>query len=142
MPDPEIHSLEEFARQRRALYDAAARGPQYDVEAYMLVCDAVGHTCRRLQKRRHISGPELLDGLVDLAHERFGYLADLVLENWGVTRTDDVGQIVFHLVEVGLLSKRDDDSQDDFHNVFDLRHTLRERHTIALEDEGERQEED
>ena len=105
-----------------------------------IVCDAVGHTARRLHKRRHVSGHELLDGLVDLALERFGYLADLVLESWGVTCTDDIGKIVFHLVAVGLLSKRDEDSQDDFHNVFDLRRTLRQRHTIRLGDEDDPQQ--
>jgi len=130
--EPDQPSLEEFERQRRALAAAVERGPGYDIEAYAFVCDGVHYTCHQLGERRHISGPELLNGLCDMVVERFGDLADLVLAHWGITRTDDIGEIVFHLVEVTLLSRRDEDSLQDFHNVFPLREALRERYRIEL----------
>ena len=73
---------------------------------------------------------ELVDGLCDLAVERFAFLAPTVLERWGITRTDDVGEIVFTLVDIGLLGRSPQDSKDDFHDVLDLHKTLRQRYHI------------
>jgi uncharacterized repeat protein (TIGR04138 family) len=47
-------------------------------------------------------------------------MARTVLEHWGIRRTTDVGEIVFALVECGVLIKQDEDSLDDFANVFDF----------------------
>jgi uncharacterized repeat protein (TIGR04138 family) len=137
MSEPDINSLDDMIRQRKALEAAAAREPHYSIEAYMFVCEAVNYTSRRLGKRRDVRGRELLDGLCDLALERYGYMAHLVFEHWGVTRTDDFGEIVFNLVDVGLLRRTEQDSKEDFHDVFDLRQTLRERYEIDTEDLGD-----
>jgi uncharacterized repeat protein (TIGR04138 family) len=56
----------------------------------------------------------------DLALHRFGPMARTVLEHWGIGRTTDVGNIVFALVECGVLIKQDEDSLADFDNVFDF----------------------
>jgi len=76
------------------------------------------------------AGGELLDGMCDLALERFGYMAPTVLEHWGLRATEDFGNIVFNLVETGLLGKSPQDSLEDFRDVFDLREELRRRYTI------------
>jgi uncharacterized repeat protein (TIGR04138 family) len=139
MSDPEphgLHGLEELARQRLALEAAVAKDPRYRVEAHLLVCDAVQFTVGRLPERRHVSGRELCEGLVDLALERYGYLAGLVLGRWGIRETDDVGEIVFNLIEVGLLSKTDEDTKEDFEAVFDLHHVLKERYQVLGEGTG------
>ncbi|MFP4057084.1 MAG: Minf_1886 family protein [Candidatus Brocadiia bacterium] len=130
--DPE--PLAEFIRQQMALQAAQKREPRYDLEAYAFVCEAVDHTYTLLGERRDLSGGELLDGMCDLALQRFGFLAPLVLEHWGVTRTDDLGRIVFALVEVGLLGKSPEDSMDDFREVFPLRRELEERYRIDLDE--------
>jgi uncharacterized repeat protein (TIGR04138 family) len=138
MSDPEIHGLEELKQQHRALQEAVRKDPRYHVEAYLLVCQAVGYTCHKLGERRHITGAELVNGLCDLAVERFGYLAPTVLQHWGVSRTGDVGEIVFNLIDVELLSRRPEDSKEDFEDLFDLPASLRERYRIdadALADE-------
>jgi uncharacterized repeat protein (TIGR04138 family) len=136
MSDPMLHDLEELERQHRALHAAVAKDSRYRAEAYLFVCDAVQFTVGRLPERRHVSGQELCEGLVDLALERFGYLAPLVLGHWGIRQTDDVGEIVFNLIEVSLLSRTDEDTKEDFHAVFDLRQRLRERYEISAEDLG------
>ena len=43
-----------------------------------------------------------------------------MLENWGIRRTEDFGRIVFGMVDAGLLRKTDEDSLDDFTDVFDF----------------------
>ena len=47
-------------------------------------------------------------------------MARTVLRAWGVTRTEDFGEIVFNLVESGQLGKTDDDRREHFAGVFDF----------------------
>jgi uncharacterized repeat protein (TIGR04138 family) len=97
-----------------------AKDHRYKPEAYVFVHDALGHTWARLDQRRHITGKELLDGIKDLALKRYGPMALAVLNSWGVRTTDDIGAIVFNLVDAGILSKTEEDRIDDFHAVYDF----------------------
>lgn len=94
------------------------RNPRYQEAAYVFVLSALNHVLERLPEPRHISGAEMAGGVRDLALERFGPMARTVLEHWGIEETADVGAIVFALVESGVLIKQDEDSLDDFLNVF------------------------
>lgn len=150
MADSDTRPIDHLIRQRQALEAAVAKDPRYHLEAYLFVWSAFDYTWRRLKaprqasdqeaRARELSGRELLEGICDLAVEQFGYLADLVFARWGITRTDDFGEIVFTLVEVGLLGKSKRDSKEDFRNVFDLRRALRERYRIDTEDAFESDE--
>ena len=100
---------------------------RYGREAYFFVMAALGATVRtlppeRLQdhERRHLSGPELLRGVVILARQEFGSLAPTVFREWGVLSGEDVGRIVFQLVESGQLSARPEDTLEDFREGPDL----------------------
>jgi uncharacterized repeat protein (TIGR04138 family) len=68
----------------------------------------------------NVTGRDLLEGFRDHALERFGALAREVLRTWGITRTADIGAVVFNLVEAGLLQKTATDSPADYHEVFDF----------------------
>lgn len=96
------------------------RYPQYQETCYLFVLSALHHVIERLPEPRHITGPELVEGVRDLALARFGPMARTVLEHWGVHATEDVGQIVFALVEAGILIKQDEDELKDFVGVFDF----------------------
>jgi uncharacterized repeat protein (TIGR04138 family) len=101
--------------------EALALGdPRYKLESYIFVINALEHTMRSLHRKGHVSGHELLDGIKRLAKREFGPMAKMVFENWGVTRTEDFGEIVFSLVEAGILGKTDKDSREDFSGVFDF----------------------
>lgn len=103
------------------LFEALRRShPQYDEPAWVFVLSALNYVLERLPEPRHISGRELAEGVRDLALERFGPMARTVLEHWGIHGTGDVGNIVFALVEHGVLIKQDEDSRADFENVFDF----------------------
>jgi uncharacterized repeat protein (TIGR04138 family) len=93
---------------------------RYDREAYRFVMAALEHTVENLSERRHVDGTELLKGIRDVARERFGMMAPTVFKAWGINQTEDFGHIVFNLVEGGVLSKRDEDSVDDFRDGFDF----------------------
>jgi uncharacterized repeat protein (TIGR04138 family) len=70
--------------------------------------------------KRHISGQQLCLGLRDYALLQYGRLARTVLSSWGVRRTEDFGRIVFAMVEAGWMRKQDEDTIEDFENVFDF----------------------
>jgi uncharacterized repeat protein (TIGR04138 family) len=96
------------------------REPRYDEQAYLFVLSALEFCQNRLEVRRHISAPELVCACRDLALERFGLMSRLVLERWGVKTTADLGEIVFALVELGLLVKQAADTREEFACVFDF----------------------
>ena len=100
------------------------REPRFKEPAYLFVLAALEFCQARLPERRHLSGRELCLGCRDLAIERYGVLARMVLEHWGVTRTADIGDIVFTLVDLGLLLTQQQDTRADFAGVYDFTHAF------------------
>jgi len=100
---------------------------RYRPEAYQFLLEALDHTIECLGRKqrtgdeRHVSGRELLEGVRDLALERFGFLAPGVFLQWGVRTTLDFGEIVFNLVDARLLKRRPEDRKEDFRDVYDFR---------------------
>lgn len=95
-----------------------ARGGQYHERGYLFVLGTIEFLQTRLEVRRHVTGPELAWACRDFAHQQFGLLAPVVLGHWGITRTEDLGRIVFTLVEVGLLVTQPGDAEADFEGVY------------------------
>jgi uncharacterized repeat protein (TIGR04138 family) len=95
-----------------------ARGGRYHDRAYLFVLATIEYLQSRLPARRHVAGPELAWACRDFAREQFGLLARQVLEHWGITRTEDIGRIVYTLVEVGLLVTQPGDHESDFESVY------------------------
>ena len=61
------------------------------------------------------------------AVEQFGPLAPEVLESWGVTDGPDIGNIVYNMIRVELLSASPEDSRSDFNSLPDIPGFLRRR---------------
>ena len=104
---------------------ALSRGA-YRPQAYFFTLEAVGATVRDLPVRRHLSGKELLHGIVRLLHHHYPDDALSVLGGWGINTTRDFGVIVYDLIEGGVLSRSPDDELEDFVDVFDLGEALNE----------------
>jgi uncharacterized repeat protein (TIGR04138 family) len=102
-----------------------ARDPRYTVEAYAFVRAGLDFTVRSLKKPRHVSGQELLEGIRQFSIEEFGPMTKTVLNGWGIQRTEDVGEIVFNMVETGLLGRTEEDNRDDFANGYDFEEAFR-----------------
>lgn len=96
------------------------RYPRYQETAYVFVLSALHYVIEQLPEPRHITGRELAEGVRDLAIARFGPMARNVLEHWGVQSSANVGELVFALVEAGILIKQDEDDLSDFEGVFDF----------------------
>jgi uncharacterized repeat protein (TIGR04138 family) len=97
-----------------------AREPRYREGAYLFVLAALEYSQSRLTDRRHISGAELAAAVRELAIARFGVTARLVLEHWGVSSTSDIGDIVFTLVDLGMLLSQPNDTREEFFGLFDF----------------------
>jgi uncharacterized repeat protein (TIGR04138 family) len=73
---------------------------------------------------RHVTGQQLCWAVRDAALKRWGLLARRVLAQWGITRTEDIGAIIFALVESDWLRKLPTDTREDFDNVFSFSEAL------------------
>lgn len=93
---------------------------RYHERAYVFVLAALEYCQRRRSVRGHIPGDELARSCRDLAIDQYGLTARTVLGHWGIRSTQDLGHIVFVLIEVGLLIRHPNDRIEDFHEVFDF----------------------
>jgi len=101
---------------------------RYAKNAYYFVRQALDHTLRNRgedgesrQDENHVSGEELLSGIREYALNQFGPMTFLLLENWNIRSCADFGEIVFNLVEYGVLGKTEHDSREDFRNGYDFK---------------------
>ncbi len=109
---------------------ATSSKPKYHPAAYEFVDHALHFTQKKFgkhsevrqepQEDSHISGPQLLDGIRELALKEFGMMTIPVFRHWGVTSTDDFGCIVFDMIERGRMRKTDRDKLSDFSGVYDF----------------------
>ena len=93
---------------------------RYAREVYRFMMAALEHTVQKSGERRHVTGQELLKGVREMGRDRFGMMAPTVFNAWGIQKTEDFGRVVFNLVEGGVLSKRDEDTVEDFRDGFDF----------------------
>ena len=93
--------------------------PRYHRDAYFFVREGLDHAQRRVTKNgkelpRHVTAHELLDGLRHYGLEQYGPMTITVLAEWGVTQCEDLGEIVFQMIEAQLFSKTETDQRKDF----------------------------
>jgi uncharacterized repeat protein (TIGR04138 family) len=105
------------------------RDKRFDPHAYFFLKDALDFTLKRIAesnggKARHVTGPELLEGCRDFALEQFGPMASTLMSEWSVRKCQDVGDMVFNLIEEQVFGKQDSDKKEDFSEVFDFESSL------------------
>jgi len=111
----------QFTEDEARLADVVRRQSRFRQGAYEFVREAVVYASRVVYATgTHVTGGQLLEAMRQLARERYGVLAREVFAHWGIRRTEDVGSIVFELVDAEILSKTEEDSLDDFRDVYDL----------------------
>lgn len=112
-----------------------AKQTRYPMDAFLFVQRGLDFTVNRMhgeiddfddldlgeyESQRHVSGQDLCAGLRDFAIKEYGLLARTVLRRWNITSCRDFGQVVFAMVDAGLMRKTDDDTIHDFNNVYDF----------------------
>lgn len=97
---------------------------RYDVKAYSFVREGLDYTLKSLKRgidktgHNHVTGSELLEGLREYTLKEFGPMGKIVLNEWGIKNCRDFGDIVFHLVNHGILGKNDNDKIEDFSEIW------------------------
>ena len=98
----------------------AEKNGKYKKEAYLFIFEALEYTLRKLKEHRHVTGRELLQSISEFGKTEYGPMTKTVFEYWGVTKTEDFGRIVFDLVDAELMGKTEQDTLDDFKDVYDF----------------------
>ncbi len=127
----ELHNF--FLKLSRILQN----DPRYKEEAYLFVMASLGRAVECLDKPRHITGTELLQGIKLEAEQQFGPMAPTVLEHWGIKNSLDFGRIVFNMVREGILSKTETDTLEDFEDSVFFESLFDSAAAYRLTDEGD-----
>lgn len=131
-------------RTPKTLEELVADVGIYPADAYHFVQEGLSHTVRRQHgstdstkttptKSRHVTGQQLCESLRDLARAHWGLMARTVLRRWNITSTLDFGRIVFALIDVEQMQKTDEDTIEDFRNVYDFKTAFESDYRISLE---------
>ena len=133
MPDasaagaPSLHFPETMSKTtfESAVADIVKRDPRFATQGYDFLQEALKHAMEHLRRGRrkevqHVSGRELCLGLREYALKQFGPMVPVILEDWGIRTTRDIGEMVFNLIETGIFSRSKTDKVEDFDNVFDF----------------------
>lgn len=111
-----------FSEAVQAIVD---RDPRYDRDAYAFLRDALEFSIKKHRKAHKeepvdIPAADLLEGLRLFALKEFGPMAPTVLGHWGVRSCEDIGNLVFNLVDARVFSKTEKDTAEAFQSGFDF----------------------
>jgi uncharacterized repeat protein (TIGR04138 family) len=125
-----------------ALDRIVANDARYAREAYVFLRDALDFTVKlrkksREEASRHVTAPELLEGLRRYALKEFGPMVVTVFGYWGVRKCDDIGEMVFNLIHSGVFGKTDQDSIEDFRAGFNFKEAFITPFRPVIEPEAE-----
>ncbi len=111
----------------KRIMDVVADDGRYSLAAFAFLHDGLARAASEVHgseprppDSRHVTGPQLCCALRDEARERWGMLAATVLARWNIHASIDFGNMVYVLVDNDLMQKTDEDSIEDFRDVFDF----------------------
>jgi uncharacterized repeat protein (TIGR04138 family) len=100
---------------------------RYPLDAFAFLHDGLAKAVQGVygdqaatEGQHHVSGQQLCNALRELALERWGMLAQTVLNRWNIRATIDFGNMVYLLIEGNFMRKTDEDSVEDFRDVYDF----------------------
>ena len=104
-----------------------ARDPRFERDAYLFIREALEYTTKQHKKRSgpapmecHVSGQQLLEGVRQYALLQFGPMVPTVFEHWRIRSCEDIGSIVFNLIDAQEFGKSEQDTIEDFRRGFDF----------------------
>jgi uncharacterized repeat protein (TIGR04138 family) len=116
-----LQALSTKRHMKKGLDQIAMADGRFSVAAYKFVYEGLGYTIKNIVgEQQHVSGQTLCEGLRQMAIEKYGRLALLVLNSWGLKTTRHFGEIVYTLIEHEWMSAQSTDTIDDFNDVYDF----------------------
>ncbi len=124
---------------KKTIEEIAKEDGRYDVRGLKFVFEGLAATIDKFRQQeglesmpRHITGQELSWGLAEVAQKKWGRLAAMVLEHWGICSTRDFGEIVYLMIDYGWMTSQETDTIEDFKNVFDFSDVFEKQYTIEI----------
>ena len=112
---------------QQSMEDVIRADGRYPMEAYAFLHEGLTKAVKEAHGgepapgvRRHVTGRQICDAMRGLAVERWGLLAPPVLGRWNIRGTMDFGNMVYLLIDHGFMQKTDEDSIEDFRDVYDF----------------------
>ena len=131
-----------------SLMQLVKQDPRYSLEAYEFIEDSLAYAADSMElgsyssedfgsesektktrHERHLTGQELCEAIRQFALNQYGYMSRVVLNRWGLHSTEDFGEVVYNMINIGLMQKSSNDQKSHFEGVFDF--------DTAFEDEFE-----
>ena len=106
--------MQKLSETRRKINTFCGESGKYQPDAYEFITDCVINRISALSTARHLTALELLQALRKQLDVHFGALTGLILEEWKIHSASDIGEIVFDLIDLNILSAADDDKRSDF----------------------------
>ena len=114
--------MEEIDFTSDTFADIVAKDSRYDGRAYALLMDVVHYLSGEADK--HVSGEEILDEFKERALDQYGPIAYTVLTEWGLTCTEDIGEMMFNLTESERIHRDENDTPESFSGGYDFKETF------------------
>jgi uncharacterized repeat protein (TIGR04138 family) len=112
---------------KKSIQEIAKLDCRYSLRAFEFVHEGLGRTVKKHysdeienEGPHHVTGKQLCFSLAELAVEKWGRMAKVVLNQLGVKSTYDFGHIVYLMVEHKWMYARPEDSIEEFKNVYDF----------------------
>lgn len=147
-------SLQAMSKSLKRIVALAQEDGRYKWEAYVFVQEALvyaqlelgmgrprpygteGSDSEEPSEEAHLTGQELCQAIRLYAADRYGLMAKVVLNSWGVRQTRDFGEIVYKLIEIKEMTKSENDRLEDFDDVYDFSEALQQQYQITMSDEN------
>ena len=113
--------IRHISKVKKSLEQIAREDSRFSPAAIRFVYEGLSYTAKKVATEpKHVSGQTLCEGLRKLALEKWGRMAMLVLNTWGVKTTSDFGEIVYLMIRHKWMSAQPTDAIEDFDDVYDF----------------------
>jgi uncharacterized repeat protein (TIGR04138 family) len=110
--------MEEIDFESDSFADIVGKDSRYDARAYAFLMDCVHYLGR---EGGRMSSGDVMYEFRERALDQYGPMAYTVVTEWGLASTEDIGEMMFNLVEFRRIRKDEDDRQEDFLDGFDFK---------------------
>ena len=119
--------MEEIDFEADSFADITGKDSRYDARAYALLMDCVHFLGK---ERGHMSSYDVMLEFKERALDQYGPMSYTVLTEWGVAATEDIGEMMFNLVEGRRVRKDENDTPESFSGGYDFNEVFKGPYAI------------
>ncbi|SMP68403.1 Verruc_Plancto-restricted protein [Neorhodopirellula lusitana] len=134
----------------KAMRDLLRDDPRYKLDAYQFIRESLQYAHENLDRigplsygvndhpdvdnPRHLTGQQLCEACRLYAIDQYGYLAKMVLANWGLKSTSDFGELVYNLIRIEQMRKSESDNRADFDDVYSFEEAFQPQFELVTDE--------